>query len=84
MRPCTLRSIPHLPYETEIALYSDAQAQTAALEAEVVRLREVIHKMIDMSRNAQTWSLNNRPANCRDELSAIGHLGEKALKGGAA
>ena len=29
---------PHLPYETEIALYSDAQAKIAALEAEVMRL----------------------------------------------
>lgn len=63
---------------------SDAQAHIAALEAEVVRLREAIHKMIDMSRNAQTWSLNNRSASCRDELSAIGRLGEKTLKGGAA
>ncbi|MFT9251993.1 MAG: hypothetical protein ABF567_02840 [Acetobacter okinawensis] len=58
--------------------------QIAALEAEVVRLREAIHKIIDMSRNAQTWSLNNRAASCREELSAIGRLGEKTLKGGAA
>ena len=64
---------PHLPYETEIALYNDAQAQIAALEAEVVRLRGVLSEIAesDDTENALDPERNKR-------------VSRAALKGGAA
>lgn len=62
----------------------EAQAQIAARDAEIVRLRDVINKMTSMSMNSGAWLSNNRIANCRDELSAMTRLGSNTLKGGAA
>lgn len=63
---------------------SEAQAQIAVRDAEIVRLRDVINKMTSMSMNSGAWLSNNRIANCRDELSAMTRLGSNTLKGGAA
>lgn len=65
----------------KVVRQSDHLAALASLQAEVGRLREVIHKMTSMSMNSGAWLSNDRIANCRDELSAMMRLGTKALKG---
>jgi hypothetical protein len=66
---------PYLPYETEIALYSDAQAQIAALEAEIVRLRGGLEK-------AHLSAILGDTDPSADLECCRKHI-EEALKGGA-
>lgn len=75
---------PHLPYETEIALYSDAQAQIAALEAEVGRLRErygAIRWRFIQDARIEGRTLTERQFDALVDNDDEAH---KALKGGAA
>ena len=51
---------PNLPCQTEIAIYSEAQAVIAALEGKVGRLREIIKE----SRNAIMSDINEHSIVC--------------------
>ena len=66
---------PHLPYETEIALYNDAQVQIAALEAKVVRMREALSRISVAASNQYEATYS-----C---LKFCINQAQEALKGGA-
>ena len=63
---------PHLPYETEIALYDDAQAQIAALEAEVVRLRGIVNILSSKIAECGSEGYDLSGADCVDMLNDAG------------